>query len=190
MAAITEEQVAELYRRYAHAVFVRCRKLVGNDDEAHDLTQETFFQFFRARERFEGRSSAFTFLYRIATNVSVDRLRRRKTAGEQLSTAALAENPGAKLTLEANKRLSTQTNEVGIDGLEVLARLTDGLDSETLTIAVMSHVDGLTQDEIAESLDLSRRTIGKKLKRFLEHTRRRAVETGEVLNVREEAADG
>ncbi len=38
----------------------------------------------------------------------------------------------------------------------------------------MSYVDGLTQDEIAEALDLSRRTIGKKLKRFLEHTRARA----------------
>lgn len=184
MAAITEEQVAELYRRYAHAVFVRCRKLVGNDDEAHDLTQETFFQFFRARERFEGRSSAFTFLYRIATNVSVDRLRRRKTAGEQLSTAALAETPGAKLTQEVNQRLSS-TPEVGsLDGLDVLARLTEGLDSETLTIAVMSHVDGLTQDEIAEALDLSRRTVGKKLKRFLEHTRKRALDSGEALELR------
>ncbi|MBC7792557.1 MAG: RNA polymerase sigma factor, partial [Clostridia bacterium] len=149
---ITADEIVELYHRYAHAVFVRCRKLVGNDDEAHDLTQEAFFQFFRARERFQGRSSAFTFLYRIATNVSVDRLRRRKTAGEQLSTAALAESPGAKLTLEANKRLSTETNEAGLDGLNVLARLTEGLDSETLTIAVMRHVDGLTQDEIAESL--------------------------------------
>ena len=180
---ITEAQVADLYKRYGHAVFVRCRKLVGNDEEARDLAQETFFQFFRARERFEGRSSPFTFLYRIATNVSVDRLRRRKTAGEQLSTAALADNPGSKLTAEVTQRMATVTNEAGLDGLDVLARLTEGLDSETLTIAVMSHVDGLTQDEIAESLDLSRRTVGKKLKRFIEHTRKRALATGETLNV-------
>jgi DNA-directed RNA polymerase specialized sigma24 family protein len=55
-----------------------------------------------------------------------------------------------------------------------LAELTVGLDDETLTVAVLAHVDGLTQDEIAETLDLSRRTIGKRLKHFAEHTRMRA----------------
>ncbi len=101
---ITEAQVAELYTRYGHAIFVRCVKLVGNEEEARDLTQETFFQFCRTKDRFEGRSSPFTFLYRIATNVSVDRLRRRKTAGEQLSTSALAETPGTKLAMETEQR--------------------------------------------------------------------------------------
>jgi RNA polymerase sigma-70 factor (ECF subfamily) len=175
---ITEAQVAELYKRYGHAIFVRCLKLVGNEDEARDLTQETFFQFCRTKDRFEGRSSAFTFLYRIATNVSVDKLRRRKTAGEQLSTSALAETPGTKVAVEAEQRMSSVRDPASFDTLTTLARLTSGLDDETLTIAVMSHVDGLTQDEIAEALDLSRRTIGKKLKRFLEHTRTRAAADG------------
>ncbi len=171
---ITEAQVAELYTRYGHAIFVRCLKLVGNEDEARDLTQETFFQFFRSRGRFEGRSSAFTFLYRIATNVSVDRLRRRKTAGDQLSTSVLAETPGSAVAREAERKMALERDPATFDTLGTLARLTSGLDDETLTIAVMSHVDGLTQDEIAEALDLSRRTIGKKLKRFLQHTRERA----------------
>ncbi len=171
---ITEAQVAELYTRYGHAIFVRCLKLVGNEDEARDLTQETFFQFFRSRGRFEGRSSAFTFLYRIATNVSVDRLRRRKTAGDQLSTSVLAETPGSAVAREAERKMASERDPATFDTLGTLARLTSGLDDETLTIAVMSHVDGLTQDEIAEALDLSRRTIGKKLKRFLQHTRERA----------------
>ncbi len=171
---ITEAQVAELYTRYGHAIFVRCLKLVGNEDEARDLTQETFFQFFRSRGRFEGRSSPFTFLYRIATNVSVDRLRRRKTAGEQLSTSVLAETPGSSLAREAERKMSSERDPATFDTIQTLARLTSGLDDETLTIAVMSHVDGLTQDEIAEALDLSRRTIGKKLKRFIEYTRQRA----------------
>jgi RNA polymerase sigma-70 factor (ECF subfamily) len=175
---ITCAQVEELYRRCGHAVFVRCLKLVGNEDEARDLTQETFFQFCRSKDRFEGRSSPFTFLYRIATNVSVDRLRRRKTAGEQLSTSALAEAPGTKVAMEAEQRLSHVHDPASFDTMGTLARLTAGLDDETLTIAVMSHVDGLTQDEIAEALELSRRTVGKKLKRFLEHTRARAEAEG------------
>src|SRR5262249_10002876 len=106
--------------------------------------------------------------------VSVDRLRRRKTAGEQLSTSALAETPASPVAREAERRMSQERDPATFDTLSTLARLTTGLDDETLTIAVMSHLDGLTQDEIAEALDLSRRTIGKKLKRFLAHTRAKA----------------
>lgn len=51
-----------------------------------------------------------------------------------------------------------------------LAALTAGLDDELVTIAVMSMVDGLTQQEIAENLGLSRRTIVKRLKSFKKAT--------------------
>ena len=55
-----------------------------------------------------------------------------------------------------------------------LAHLAAGLDPETVTIAALAYCDGWTQDEIAAHLDYSRRTVGKKLKRFLEHTRMQA----------------
>ena len=59
-----------------------------------------------------------------------------------------------------------------------IARLTQGLDDEVVTIAVMSLVDGLTQDEIAEALGLSRRTIVKRLKKF-----RQATEANQAASV-------
>ena len=105
----------------------------------------------------------FTYLYRIATNLAIDRLRRRTTAGVQM-----------ELT-EAEHRLPTTPGpEARTAALREIAELTAGLDAETLTVAVMAYVDGLTQDGIALALDLSRRTIGKRLKHFLEHTRARA----------------
>src|SRR5439155_1668838 len=102
----------------------------------------------------------FTYLYRIATNLSIDRLRRRRTAGVQVPF------DGAGVRAQGDPAGRP-------DALSELARLTEGLDEETLTVAVMSHVDGLTQEEIAAALDLSRRTVGKRLKRFLKHTRGR-----------------
>ena len=63
--------------------------------------------------------------------------------------------------------------------METLVVLTKGLDVETLTVAVMSYVDRMTQDEIAEALDLSRRTVVTKLEQFLAHTRKRALRHGE-----------
>jgi RNA polymerase sigma-70 factor, ECF subfamily len=159
---LDEAAIAALYERYGHALYRRCLSLVGNPDDAQELLQEIFLQFWKGRDRFEGRSSVFTYLYRIATNLSIDRLRRRTTAGVHVEIA------------QAERGLPSAPGPEGRTvALHEIAELTVGLDDETLTVAVMAHVDGLTQDEIAVALDLSRRTIGKRLKHFLEHTRTR-----------------
>jgi RNA polymerase sigma-70 factor (ECF subfamily) len=157
-----EAAIAEAYRRYGHALHRRVLGLVGNPEDARELVQEVFCQFWRRREFFEGKSSMFTYLYRIATNLAIDRLRRKRTAGAQVEL----DETGHAAPAGAPDRSVAAAME--------LAELTCGLDDETLTIAVMANVDGLTQDEIAEALQLSRRTVGKRLKRFESHTRTRA----------------
>jgi len=148
-------------------VYRRALSLLGHPEDAREIMQESFCQLVRGQERFEGRSTPFTYLYRIATNLSIDALRRRKTRGEPVSVddRDLQSEPAA-------------TAQRALAAASELAELTVGLDPETLTVAVMVHVDGLTQDEIAESLELSRRTVGKRLKRFAEHARARAGATG------------
>jgi RNA polymerase sigma-70 factor (ECF subfamily) len=66
------------HRRDLH---LHCYRLAGNVTDADDLVQETFLRAWRARDRFEGRASARTWLYRIATNVFLD---SRKTAGNRV----------------------------------------------------------------------------------------------------------
>ena len=174
---LDEAAIAALYERHGHALYRRCLSLVSNPDDAKELLQEIFLQFWKNRDRFEGRSSVFTYLYRIATNLSIDRLRRRTTAGVHVEID------------EREQRLpSSPGPESKTAALREIAELTIGLDEETLTVAVMAYVDGLTQDEIAAALDLSRRTIGKRLKHFLEHTRARLGGTAFARAVR--AAEG
>ena len=104
-------------------------------------------------------------LYRIATNASIDRVRRRTTASEdELHAESHIGDPGRE-----PRR---------IDNLHDLAFLTKGLSEEELTVAVLHHLDGYTQDGIAASLDLSRRTVGKILNRFEEHVKKRAARSG------------
>ena len=157
--------IALLYERYGHALYRRCLHLVGNAGEAEELMQEAFAQFCAQQTRFEARSSLFTYLYRIATNLSIDRLRRRTTAGPQQE-------------LDVALASGERTPEQQTAALETLAILTKGLDEETLTVAVMSYVDRMTQEEIAEALDLSRRTVVTKLQDFLDYTRKRAQRHG------------
>jgi len=158
------DRVAELYKRHAPALHRRCASIVGSPDEARDLVQETFARYLSAKNQGD-ETSAFAVLYRIATNASIDRLRRRKTASED---ELHAETHAADLGNEPRR----------INSLRDLAFLTKGLSEEELTVAVLHHLDGYTQDGIAASLDLSRRTVGKILQRFEEHVKKRAARSG------------
>ncbi len=158
------DDVAELYRRHAPALQRRCNSIVRNPEEARDLVQETFARYLSSRNTFD-RAAPFTVLYRIATNASIDRLRRRKTATEE------------ELDPEVRAGdLGTEPHRV--DKLHDLALLTRGLTEEELTVAVLHHLDGYTQDGIAESLDMSRKTVGKILGKFEEHVKKRAARLG------------
>ena len=69
--------------------------------------------------------------------------------------------------------LHRQPSEIArLEAASELSMTLSGLDAELVNIAVMSHLDGLTQEEIAESLGVSRRTILKRLKKVAQHAAR------------------
>lgn len=67
-----------LLRAHHDRVYAVCRRITGNDADAADATQEALISIVRSLGRFDGRSSFGTWVYRIATNASLDELRRRK----------------------------------------------------------------------------------------------------------------
>ncbi len=70
--------VADLFEQYHAAVFAYLYRLVGDWDWAHDLSQETFLRLFRARRRLAQVENRRAWLYRIATNVAFNALKRRR----------------------------------------------------------------------------------------------------------------
>jgi len=67
-----------LLRRHHDRLFALCRRLAGNDADAHDALQESLIAIVRGLDRFDGRSAFSTWSYRVATNATLDELRRRK----------------------------------------------------------------------------------------------------------------
>ena len=68
----------ELMRRYQERVYWTARRMVGSHDEADDIAQETFVKAYLALGDFRGDSSFFTWLYRIAVNLSLNAIRKQQ----------------------------------------------------------------------------------------------------------------
>jgi RNA polymerase sigma-70 factor (ECF subfamily) len=67
-----------LLRRHYERVYAVCRRITGNDADAADASQEAMVAAVRGLERFDHRAAFSTWIYRIATNASLDELRRRR----------------------------------------------------------------------------------------------------------------
>ncbi len=71
----------ELMRRYQQRVYWTARRIVGSHEDADDVAQETFVRAYLALGDFRGDSSFFTWLYRIAVNLSLNVLRKKQVLG-------------------------------------------------------------------------------------------------------------
>lgn len=67
-----------LLKNHYDRVYAVCRRITGNDADAADAAQEALISVVRSLSKFDGRSSVATWIYRIATNASLDELRRRR----------------------------------------------------------------------------------------------------------------
>ena len=91
-AAIADDEpaFAALTERHRRELHVHCYRMLASFDEAEDAVQETFLKAWRGRSGFDGGSQVRAWLYRIATNVCLDMLRRssRRTAGSSFADFA------------------------------------------------------------------------------------------------------
>ena len=143
--------VEALSRRYGPMVLRRCRQLLRDEDEAMDACQDVFVRLLDRRERLEARYPS-SLLYRVATNVCLNRIRDRKrhpTTDDDavLLSIASAERPGAR-----------QEAAVTLD------RLFGRHPVSSRTIAVLHYLDGLTLEQVAEVVGLSVSGVRKRLR--------------------------
>jgi RNA polymerase sigma-70 factor (ECF subfamily) len=148
--------VENLSERYGPMVLRRCRQLLHDEDEAMDICQDVFVRLLERRDRLDARYPS-SLLYRIATNLCLNRIRDRKrrapAAGEEtLHRIASAEETGAR----SEARL-------------LLERLFGRHPESSRTIAVLHHLDGFSLEEVAEMVGLSVSGVRKRL-RGLRHT--------------------
>jgi RNA polymerase sigma-70 factor (ECF subfamily) len=153
----------ELIRRHDREILRLAFHMLGNREEAREVFQETFLKAYRSLSRFRFESSFYTWIYRIATNVGLDHLRKRQTLKEEVSYESDSEThpdrPALKDTLAATTYYSNP--ERRLYGKEVGARIQEALktlsEKERLVFE-LRHYQGLRLKMIGEIMGSTEET--------------------------------
>ncbi len=157
------EAFDHLVQKYRERLFSIIYNLTSNREDAADLTQESFIKAFRSLKRFRGKSSFFTWLYRIAINATLTDLKKNRMRrffsfekiNEEVSSAEIIE----ALAVRTNSDRSVLLNELQEKLNEALHKLSP----KHRTVVVLFEIEGLSHQEISEIMNCSVGTVRSRL---------------------------
>ena len=156
-------------------------KMTGNEEDAFDLSQETFLKAYRTLKSFRGEASFGTWLYRMASNLCVDFLRKKKRRGAaSLVSLDEEEAPGRPRELP-DLRYEPQN---ALEKKELQKKVHAGLERlphEQKLILVLRDVEGFSYQEISDALKIELGTVKSRSYRARAHLARLLTEDGNCL---------
>ncbi|HKI96896.1 MAG TPA: sigma-70 family RNA polymerase sigma factor [bacterium] len=161
----------ELVLKYEQRVYNHCLRMVNDDVESYDLTQEVFLKVFRKIKNYEHTYSFYTWLYRITVNCCIDYLRRKRRHIQGVSlSAGTTDDPGEN-GREQDIPDTTFVPDTALLNRElddVLRNAIGQLSEKLRSIIILKEVEGFSYEEIADVLGCSRGTVKSRLFRARE----------------------
>ncbi|WP_337172534.1 sigma-70 family RNA polymerase sigma factor [Gemmatimonas aurantiaca] len=168
----------ELVRRYERPVFSLVYRMVRDRETAEDLAQDAFIKVLNHIDRYSPEFKFSSWLFKIANNVAIDHLRRRRVETISMDgsphAATASEVEATSLELEADQENALEEIEARELG-SAIERAIGGLRPEYRACIMLRHVEGRSYEEIATTLDLPLGTVKTYIHRA-RHELRRALE--------------
>jgi RNA polymerase sigma-70 factor (ECF subfamily) len=149
------QQISQLFSQHGPRVYRRALRLLGNPADAEEATQEIFIRAFRSAESFRHQSQMTTWLYQITTHYCLNLIRDRTRRNQLYEEHVAPQGDGME-----------KTDPVRPEDLVLLRGLLSAADERQATAAVYVLLDGMSHEEAAEVLGVSKRTVGNLLERF------------------------
>jgi RNA polymerase sigma-70 factor (ECF subfamily) len=153
----------QLVERYQRRVYSICYGMLKNADDSMDVSQEVFVKVYRYLEKFNFQSSFYTWLYRITVNMCIDHIRKNQRVKKVEYDDGISREDGDEHTLPSTLGLNPDKvygrKELRAKMLEAL----DSLGEKHRTILILREVDGLSYEEIADVLNISKGTVMSRL---------------------------
>ena len=154
---MTEDRLAELYRRFAPRVYSRCLWILADKDEALDAVQDIFLKIQKKIHAFRGDSGVMTWIYRVSTNHCLNKLRDEKTRRQALTRIA-----------RNSTGLLQDTAEVKLEQLDLVVQLMGAVSRRKAQMVFHRFFDEMTHEEIAKVMGISDRAVRKAIKSFID----------------------
>lgn len=169
LAAIRDgDEVAfqEIVRRYRNPITNFVYRMIDDYERAVELTQETFIRVYTSASRYQANYSFSTYIYRIATNLAISELRRRKRRKMVSLFSPFTNDDGEAIEIDPPDANPLQ-DEALIEGerRKAVARAITSLPEKYRAAIVLRDVEGLSYDRIAEVLKLSEGTVKSRINR-------------------------
>ena len=154
----------QLVERYEDRIYGLACSILGDSEMAKDAAQEAFIRVYRALGKFEGRSSFYTYLYRITTNVCLTFAQREQRRPDRVSIEGMQEM--SDMTLDRFWGTDEPQNDIERIGLrEEIQKVLNHLSPDHRAVVIMKDIEDLSQEEIADVLDVSVGTVKSRLSR-------------------------
>ncbi len=141
----------QLVRRKTSKVYSLCYRVIGNAEDARDISQLVFIKLWENLERYDPAFAFDTWLYRMVTNVSIDFLRSRQSRDAAVNSSLRL----VKTSQEAEQPVSLQRKEIE----RVFADVSSTLSEKQKTIFVMREMQDLPSAEISRILGCRESTV-------------------------------
>ena len=161
-----ERAFRALVERHESRVASTVIGMLGPGDEAEDVGQETFIRFYRSLDRFRGDSSIATYLTRIAINLSLTALKKRKRLRSRFVSRDGAARTDAEDAWDPREDIERQ------DARRRVRAAVDRLSADHRAVVVLRMIEGYSTRETAEILEIPVGTVMSRLARAMERLER------------------
>lgn len=156
-----------LVERYQDRAYRLALRVLRDEEAARDVVQEAFIKVYRSLDRFEGRSSFYTWLYRVVMNLCLDAKRRDRSGShaEWDETAPMNVDPGGSDAVSDLARERSSPAGV-LESQELRAVVADAIEhlpDDARQTLVLREIEGLSYAEIAECLGVPKGTVMSRL---------------------------
>lgn len=157
-----ESDFRKIHDTYAPRIRLYLEKLAGIN-EAEDLTQETFARVSKSLKKFQGQSSLWTWIYKIATNTAIDRMRESKRAKHDLALDAAEEIEDKNIWTGESRALDDHVIRKEMN--DCIRNVVFKLPETYRTVVVLSEFEGFKNEDIAKILGLRLESVKIRLHR-------------------------
>lgn len=152
-----------LVERYHSRIYTLTFQMTSSREDAEDLTQEVFVKAFEALPRFKGKSSFYTWLYRIGINKTIN-YRKKRNRNRPVSLDAMEQEVRSEESYHAFNSKGSPLRNVSLGELQKkLNEAMEGLSEKHRTVVVMHDMQGMPHDEIAKVVGVSVGTVRSRL---------------------------